>query len=354
MQSLLATLFDRYSSFLGFGGTPAYPQKMVSQLDVSILPLTLIVPVRSEIKTLPSLLKGLDSLASFPSELIFVMSGFDDGSAELIENWMVEKKLSPDLNHRALNSVLLPGAARNLGVNLSSEPWVAFIDAGIVPHPDWLSQLWACKEQSGSLAVYGSCHFYSDQPLGRIICALSYGQSSVAPVLPASLFSRGVFDQAGFFDERLRSGEDIIWKGKLQESGVIISECRDALVEYRHFPNTLSGAIKKWFVYEKSATQAGLRGPCRLILQLVILVTYAVALLDLPGGLPLLAIYLLARGVVDPIRRSKSRVWWRHWWQPVLAIPVAAALDLAAAAGRISAVMGGGALQEKSETFRNS
>lgn len=311
-----------------------------------------MIPVWNEIGSLHELFDGIDALSPHPTEVIFVISASSDGSANAIDSCAGRSHFF------AVRSISEPGAfpggARNMGVKLASEPWIAFIDAGIVPNPDWLSQLWACKEQSGSLAVYGSCHFHSDHAFGRIICALSYGQACVAPVLPASLFSREVFDRAGLFDDRLRSGEDIIWKRKLKESGVTISECKDALVEYRHFPNTLSGAIKKWFVYEKSATIAGIWGPGRLALQLAILMTYAAVLWGLPVGFTLLAIYLLARGVVDPIRRSKSRVWWRHWWQPLLAIPVAAALDLAAIAGRICAVLRLGTLQEKSKTAGNS
>lgn len=323
-----------------------------SEVGLDLHEISIVTPVFNECSVLRQLFVGIDALYPAPSEVIFVISGSSDGSADLIKRWASDEKTF--VVRIIADPGAFPGGARNSGINSARGAWIAFIDAGIVPHPDWLSQLWSCKEQSGSLAVYGSCHFYSDHPFGRIICALSYGQASVAPVLPASLFSREVFDQAGFFDERLRAGEDILWKRKLQESGVMISECKDALVEYRHFPSTLSGAIKKWFVYEKSAAQAGLWGPGRLIFQLVILVTYAAALLDLPGGPPLLAIYLLARGVVDPIRRSKSGVWWRHWWQPLMAIPVGATLDLAAIAGRISAVLRLGTLPEKSRTVGKS
>ncbi len=313
---------------------------------VSSLPITLVIPVRNEIGSLHELLSGIDALSPCPAEVVFVISASSDGSADAIDSWAGHSHLF------AVRSVSEPGAfpggARNSGVKVASESWIAFVDAGIVPNPDWLRWLWACKENSGSLAVYGSCRFHSDHPFGRVVCALSYGQESVTAVLPASLFSRQVFDQAGLFDDRIRSGEDVIWKRKIKESGVNIIECKDALVEYRHFPNTFSDAIKKWFVYESSATLAGLWSPGRVIFQFLILIAYATILWDLSVGLTLLLVYVIARGILDPMRRSNSRVWWCRWWQPLLAILVAAALDLAAIAGRMSAALGLKVMQGKS------
>src|SRR5438309_1907090 len=51
----------------------------------------------------------------------------------------------------------LPGRSRNIGVANASNDWIAFIDAGIRPAPNWLQAL-ADKviNQSDAEVVYGS------------------------------------------------------------------------------------------------------------------------------------------------------------------------------------------------------
>ena len=57
---------------------------------------------------------------------------------------------------------------------------------------------------------------------------------------------------------------------------------------------------------------------------------YGMAFMGGGYGACLLLLYILFRGVVDPIRRSKDRPWWGP--KPIaalIAVPLATALDLA-------------------------
>lgn len=304
------------------------------------LPVSIVIPVRNEAATLHELFASLDALSPKPAEVVFVDTGSDDGSAELIKDWMAHAEAARVRSRLCLQPDAYPGAARNAGVKAATESWIAFLDAGITPHADWLGKLWACKKDQDVMAVYGACRFHSADPWGGMVCALSYGQERIAPVLPASLFHREVFVRAGYFEENLRSGEDIRWKQTLKNAGIPVQECMEALVEYSHFPTSLGRTLRKWFVYEQSAAVAGLGGTRKTVTLFAIGTLYFLAALGVSGGAVALGCYLLLRGVIDPFRRSAVRPWWRYWWQPLVVIPTVAILDLVALVGRLSALLG--------------
>ncbi|WP_265943723.1 glycosyltransferase family 2 protein [Dechloromonas sp. A34] len=247
------------------------------------LPISIVIPVRNEATTLSELFAALDALSPKPAEVVFVDTGSDDGSLVLIENWMAHVGNAQIKGQLCRQHGAYPGAARNIGIKAASQPWVAFLDAGIVPHADWLGKLWACQKRSSATAVYGACRFHSADSWGRMICAVSYGQEQIAPVLPASLFQKEVFERAGYFEENLRSGEDVRWKRNLACVGISVQDCNEALVEYGHFPSGLGGSLKKWFVYEQSATVAGVGGGRRAFMLFAIGMLYFLMAIGVAG-----------------------------------------------------------------------
>lgn len=304
------------------------------------LPVTIVIPVRNEAPTLHELFSSLVALSPKPAEVIFVDTGSNDGSVESITRWMECAKSENIQCCLFRQPGAYPGAARNVGVKAASQPWIAFLDAGIVPQRDWLGMLLACSNKWNAIAVYGVCRFRSSDPFGQMICAISYGMGAVAPVLPASLFHKEVFDCAGYFEEGLRSGEDIRWKRSLDAAGVSIKVCDEAVVDYAHFPPNLSSALMKWFVYEQSAAIARVGGLRRVFILFSIAMLYGLAVFGGKWGAILLVAYLLVRGGVDPFRRSVANRWWTYWWQPLAVIPIVAMLDLASIAGRSIAIFG--------------
>lgn len=306
------------------------------------LPVSVVVPVRNEAGTLPELFAALVRQSAIPAEVVFVDTGSTDGSAAEIQEWVVEAARAGICCRLVLLAKGYPGAARNAGVHASTQAWIAFIDAGITPSDNWLTALWKCQETQNNDALFGVCRFVADSTLGKTLCALSYGYDRVRPVLPASLFRRELFDRVGYFEPRLRSGEDILWKRALAEAGVPTTICWFARVEYRHFPATLPLAVKKWFVYERSATLAGLGGGLRSAALLCVLLLLGWLIVAPESGAIGFAIYAFFRGVIDPLRRSGWRSWWGSKpWAALVAILVAPVLDLSATAGRAAGLIGG-------------
>ena len=178
------------------------------------LPISLVIPIRNESNSLASLFDSLNALITRPKEIIFIDTGSEDGSIELINDWINNTNIPSKLVSRADAN---PGAARNKGIIEASEEWIAFLDAGIEPQPDWLGALWQCRLENNSQVVYGCCRFESQSFFGQMLCAVSYGANNLIPVLPASLFHKDLFKKYGLFQEFLRAGEDIIWKINLKK-----------------------------------------------------------------------------------------------------------------------------------------
>ena len=292
--------------------------------------VTLVVPILNEIESLPDLLQGLKFQTLRPDEIIFSDAGSVDGSSTYIEEWW-RREGWDGASCRVLQLPgAMPGVGRNAGVRAARNGWVAFIDGGISPESDWLEQLCRYADANQSAAVFGMCHFSATASFSKAVCGLSYGHGALHAVIPASLFARRIFTEIGEFPSQLRAGEDLVWVGAFQARYGVREVCIEARVNYTHFPLNWSQAARKWRITELHCVLAGVR-TCQQALYLFGLPSlYAFALVGNSTGIALFLAYLLVRGVIDPILRSSDRPWWGQ--QPaaaVIALPLAAALDIA-------------------------
>lgn len=301
--------------------------------DVSI-----VIPILNEAESLPRLLKLLLEQTLPPREIIVVDSGSTDGSIAIVERWAVQSSVGAARCRVLVNLGGMPGANRNRGVAEAKGEWIAFLDGGIVPEPDWLARLRDCADATGSKVVFGQCRFEADAAFEKAVCALSYGCGAIHPALPASLFHRSVFAQAGWFRESLRSAEDLLWLREVERYFGPRSVCEAALVHYRHFPTSVSAAVKKWALYERNSVRAGLRSGQQWVLTGFFSVLL-LCLVTLPSvGVTLLLAYILVRGVVDPMRRSHALHWWGD--KPaaaLIALGLGVTLDAAKTLGGLAA-----------------
>lgn len=127
--------------------------------------MTLVVPVRGQAATLEPLLCSLEAQVDaegIPFDVVVV----DDAS---------ERPLAPSLERRADRGLSLrvvrrdenggPGAARNSGLAVVDTPWVAFLDADVVPASDWLQRLTGLVEPLDAPDVIeGRTSIGGDQP----------------------------------------------------------------------------------------------------------------------------------------------------------------------------------------------
>ncbi len=303
------------------------------------VPVCVVVPMRDEAASLDGLLEGLARQEILPLELIFVDTGSRDGSSERVRGWWAKDGWA-EAHCRVLEAPgAYPGGGRNAGVIASAQPWIAFIDCGIVPEPGWLAALFACAGQGNAAGALGICSFEAAGAWPRAFCALSYGVGTRRPVLPASIFRRSVFDQAGMFDPALRAGEDAEWLKRVSTTGHAVPVCEAARVVYRQFPRSAAAAVAKWFVYEHSISATGTGGWRRRLAMSAVLWLYV-----LPWSAPLASAalwlaYLGLRCVADPIRRSAKRAWWTGAPLALACLPFAAlAVDTGRALGSLAGI----------------
>ena len=304
------------------------PSCNTENMMLNIRTVSIVIPVKNEALSIIDLLESLISQSLLPSEIIIVDSGSTDLTTDLIEEAV--HKGTNGINVLIIrNPGGLPGANRNLGVAAASSEWIAFIDAGIIPCSDWLAELCSSAIDTNSKSVFGVCHFDSYTAFEMAVCALSYGCGSRRPVLPASLFHCSVFERVGLFREDLRAAEDILWLRDLDRVYGPRVICDNALVYYCQFPNNVRSVVIKWWVYTQNTANAGMyRSRIWLLPSSFFLLAYLLVLSPVLG-FSLLSMYLVGRGIGDPIRRGNSIAWWiRKPMSAVIAVWLCLVIDI--------------------------
>lgn len=305
-----------------------------------ILPIALVLPVKDEALTLPELFDALARSPAWPAEIAFSDAGSTDGTVALIRAWWEGHAQPGVVLHVIDNPGALPGAGRNAGIVATQSEWVAFLDGGIRPEPDWLQQLYRSAVAEGRDHAFGLCRFDANGALPLAVCALTNGVGMMVTVLPASIFLRQVFHNIGNFPEHLRSAEDLVWLRRFGEAYGSRHVCRDALVHYTHYPNSLTGIVRKWFVFERSSVAAGVGARGRLLVLSAAAAFVATSALAPVAALAGLLLHLVLRGGVDPVRRSRNLRWWRKAPAALFLAPLCAlGMDGGRVAGAINGIL---------------
>lgn len=105
------------------------------------IPVSVVIPCYRCKDTLHQVVRSVLDQTLSPSEIILVDDASGDGTKELLDE--IAKAEYPKITTLALEENSGPGAARNLGWDAASQPWIAFLDADDVWHPRKLEMQWA-------------------------------------------------------------------------------------------------------------------------------------------------------------------------------------------------------------------
>ena len=117
--------------------------------------ISVIIPAYNAEKTILRALKSIENQTLLPNEVIVVDDCSSDQTNEIIRNHMKQSRLVIRHEIQSMNSGA--ASARNVGWNLSSEKYVAFLDADDIWHPKKLEIQFNAMENSDGCVM--SCHY---------------------------------------------------------------------------------------------------------------------------------------------------------------------------------------------------
>jgi glycosyltransferase involved in cell wall biosynthesis len=230
-----------------------------SALCSGSLAVSVIIPVKNEEASICDLLDALLNQTTPPAEIIITDGGSTDNTLDLIRSFEdVGLPLRLICEEKAL-----PGRGRNLGIRAASSSWIAFIDAGVLPRPDWLESLQSSVQDDTDI-VYGSWepkteHFFEE------CAAIAYvqppsmidGKLMRHHFIASSLFKREILLEIGGFAEHLRSAEDILLMEAAEKGDYKIRYAPAAVVKWDLQPN-LESTFRRFRTYARHNIRAGL------------------------------------------------------------------------------------------------
>jgi glycosyltransferase involved in cell wall biosynthesis len=226
----------------------------------SMIPVTLVIPVRNEEATVRALMESIGAQSAAPAQVVFVDAGSTDRTVEILE-----ERASIDSRYSVVvaDGAATPGVARNLGVASARHEWIAMTDAGITLEPTWLQRLWeAHLADDAAEVVYGNYEF-DLRSFFEECAAVAYGvpkQQTPAglcrgPAVVSCLIRRRAYDSVGGFVD-LRAGEDEIFVKELDDSGVRAVWAPQATVWWRLRPD-MPSTFERFRLYSYHYSMAG-------------------------------------------------------------------------------------------------
>ena len=310
--------------------------------------ISVVIPVRNEEESLPTLLDGLINQTHQPDEIVITDGGSTDSTRQIIENYI--KRGAPI--HLVRAGMAMPGRGRNLAAQRASNEWLAFTDGGMRVARDWLAGMAERAEGGDTDVVYGGMDPVVDT-FFKECAAIAYvkppiensGTYARPQFIASALMRRSVWQAVGGFPEHLRSAEDLLFMNKVSEAKFRTVFAPDAKVFWNLQP-TFRRTFKRFFIYSRHNLKAGLARQWHVN----IFMQYAVILIC---GLPALAFgwrwwaaatiglwlaALTARSILS-IRRNRSCLPagpFRNAARVMMIVPILAAIDLATFLGTIS------------------
>ena len=220
------------------------------------LPVSLVIPVFNESKSIVSLLQTINNQTLPPEEIILVDGGSIDNTVELIK-----EQTGHDNRFIVIKAGrAMPGKGRNIGAAEAKNQWIAFTDAGIKLDRNWLENLAKnARENTGADVIYGNFapqinNFFDKCAAISYVPAGSPGTIRGKSIV-SCLLKKEVWEKAGGFPD-WRAAEDLVFMENVGALGFKVAEAPDAMAWWELRP-TLKSTFKKFDLYSKYNVWAG-------------------------------------------------------------------------------------------------
>lgn len=219
-------------------------------------PISCVIPVFNESKTIRGLIKSLGKQTLHPAEVIIVDGGSTDDTVKVL--WQL---IGDDKRFRVIEAGrAMPGKGRNIGATQATNDWIVFTDAGIRLDPQWLENLARHTEENPDASiVYGNF-----SPEIRNLFDKCATISYVPPLRPGAirtksivtcLLKKEVWEKAGGFPD-LRASEDLIFMENAEKLGYSFVFAPEAMAYWQLRPD-LRTTYRKFDLYSKYNVWAG-------------------------------------------------------------------------------------------------
>lgn len=217
------------------------------------LKISLVIPVRDEAATIPTLLESIGRQTFLPDETVIVDGGSTDDTVALVD------RLAQGRNDVRLVKTdgATPGRGRNLGIEAARNEWIALTDAGIKLEGDWLEML--AKAAADADFVLGNYAPVIDSFFARC-AALAYVPAQRTrgirgKFIASSLIRKAIWEKAGKFPD-LRAAEDLMFIENVERSGARVAYAPKAMVHWQLRPD-IPSTFAKFVLYSNKNVLAG-------------------------------------------------------------------------------------------------
>ena len=211
--------------------------------------ISLILTYFNEEKNILNTLKTIFSQTLLPNELILINSGSTDKSKKIIENFLKKEKKKIKTYNFSLDTNL-PSTSKNMGIQVSNNQLVAFMDFGINFEKNWLKIQFDILNKKKVDAVIGSVKLSGNSLFDKASVINTYGDKNSTPCIPGSLIKKKIFYELGFF-EKSRSLYDVLWKEKFFKSSFKFYINKKNPIKYIgvNYSNNINNLFFKSYLY---------------------------------------------------------------------------------------------------------
>jgi glycosyltransferase involved in cell wall biosynthesis len=210
--------------------------KDIIQNDISV-----VIPVLDFPQTLPKILNAIDNQIYKPREIIIVCSG----NHQNLKDFLIKNKFKIPINVKYVLKAF-PGEARNIGVSLVKNPWVAFLDSKTLPDKDWLKAYFEYCSQNNLDGMLGRTRFIANSNFQLTYKYCSFG-NIIYDTVPGTLFKTTLIKNKVPFSKKYRYGEDRLWRNVIRKSSLKFFSPNEKYIDYIDLPSNSLETIKKYY-----------------------------------------------------------------------------------------------------------
>ena len=238
--------------------------------ELDKLPISVVMPAYNNKKSFENVLDAVYKQTIRPKQIVII----DSSDNNDIEINLHKYNDNIEIEYKKVERSS-PGRARNLGVQIASEKYLAFLDSKTIPNRNWLSSSFAMLRDYD--VVLGSVHYRGVGGFQKLISASIYGENNIEHI-SGTLMLKSVFLKIGFFNETFRAGEDVDWRIRAKDSEFNYYVSAKANSVYSEISSNLIFHMKRVFIYQMHSAFLDIQQSTRVLflsLFLILLATLA-------------------------------------------------------------------------------